>query len=126
VRDPADERARGNEAAQRVRAQADRTALEIVSEADRDAQVIRGEADAERNRILADSYGADPEFFAFMRSLVAYRGSLTSANATMLVEPDSAFFDYLHSPEPRATEAPATPAAPAPAPAADAAAAPNG
>ena len=64
--------------------------------------MIRGESDAERNRILAEAFGADPEFFAFMRSMDAYRGALTSDNATMLVEPDSAFFDYLHSPEPRA------------------------
>ncbi len=76
-REAADERARGNEAAQRVRAQADRTAIEIVSEAERDAKVIRGETDAERNRILAEAYGADPEFFAFMRSMDAYDGSLT-------------------------------------------------
>jgi modulator of FtsH protease HflC len=100
-REAADERARGNEAAQRVRAQADRTALEIVSEADRDAQIVRGGADAERNRILAESFGADPEFFAFMRSMEAYRGALTRDNATLMVEPDSAFFDYLRSPRPR-------------------------
>ena len=81
-REAADERARGNEAAQRVRAQADRTAIEIVSEAERDAQVIRGESDAERNRILAEAYGADPEFFAFMRSMDAYRGALKADNAT--------------------------------------------
>ena len=81
-REAADERARGNEAAQRVRAQADRTAIEIVSEAERDAQVIRGESDAERNRVLAEAYGADPEFFAFMRSMDAYRGALTADNAT--------------------------------------------
>ena len=72
-REAADERARGNEAAQRVRAQADRTAIEIVSEAERDAQIIRGESDAERNRILAEAYGADQEFFAFLRSMDAYR-----------------------------------------------------
>ncbi|MFT3975008.1 MAG: protease modulator HflC [Amaricoccus sp.] len=100
-REAADERARGQEAAQRVRAQADRTALEIVSEADRDAQVIRGGADAERNRVLAESYGADPEFFAFLRSMDAYRASLKGDNATLLVEPDSAFFGYLHSPQQR-------------------------
>jgi membrane protease subunit HflC len=127
-REAADERARGNEAAQRVRAQADRTAIEIVSEAERDAQVIRGESDAERNRILAEAYQADPEFFAFMRSLDAYRGALTSENATMMVEPDSAFFDYLHSPAPQAPAAPpaAAPAAPAPAPSASVGADPSG
>ena len=123
-REAADERARGQEAAQRLRAQADRTALEIVSEADRDAQVIRGQADAERNRLLADSYGADPEFFAFLKSMDAYRAALKGENATLLVEPDSAFFNYLSSPQqrslPQVTAAPAapepvSPAAPAPA-----------
>lgn len=110
-REAADERARGNEAAQRVRAQADRTAIEIVSEAQRDAEVIRGEADAQRNGILASAYGADPDFFAFMRSMDAYKAALTGQNATLMVEPDSAFFDYLHSPEPRAAAAPAAAAA---------------
>jgi membrane protease subunit HflC len=108
-REAADERARGNEAAQRLRAQADRTAIEIVSEAERDAQIIRGESDAERNGILAEAFGADPEFFAFMRSMEAYRGALTADNATLMVEPESAFFDYLHSPQaraPRGDEAP--------------------
>ena len=74
-----------------------------------DAQIVRGESDAERNRILAEAYGADPEFFAFMRSMDAYRGALTAENATLMVEPQSAFFDYLHSPnarEPGASGAP--------------------
>lgn len=117
-REAADERARGQEAAQRLRAQADRTALETVSEAERDAQVIRGQADAERNRLLADSYGADPEFFAFLRSMDAYRASLKGDNSTLLVEPDSAFFSYLHSPDQRSLpQVMEAPAAPAPAPA---------
>ena len=110
-REAADERARGQEAAQRVRAQADRTAIEITSEAERDAQVIRGESDAERNAILAEAYGADEEFFAFLRSLDAYRRSMTGDNATLMLEPDSAFFDYLHSPEPPAPPASAAPPA---------------
>jgi membrane protease subunit HflC len=98
-REAADERARGQEAAQRVRAQADRTAVEIVSEAERDANIIRGESDAERNAILAEAFGQDQEFFAFLRSMEAYRKSLRSENATLMVEPDSAFFDYLRSPD---------------------------
>jgi membrane protease subunit HflC len=57
---PTDERARGNEAAQRVRAQADRTVVELVSEAQREAEIIRGEADARRNGIFAEAFGADP------------------------------------------------------------------
>lgn len=97
-REAADERARGQEAAQRVRAQADRTAIEIVSEAERDANIIRGEADAERNRILAEAYTADPEFFSFTRSMQAYGSALTGQNTTLMVEPDSTFFNYLDAP----------------------------
>ncbi|MGP6086619.1 protease modulator HflC [Antarctobacter jejuensis] len=93
-REAADERARGNEAAQRVRALADRTVVETLSEAEREANVIRGEADAERNRIFAEAYGADPEFFAFYRSLQAYENSLKGENSTMVMTPDSQFFDY--------------------------------
>jgi membrane protease subunit HflC len=100
-REAADERARGNEAAQRLRAQADRTAIEIVSEAERDANIVRGEADAERNRVLAEAYSGDQEFFSFLRSMEAYKSSLTGENATFMVEPDSAFFDYLASPSGR-------------------------
>lgn len=111
-REAADERARGNEAAQRVRAQADRTALEIVSEADRDARVVRGNADAERNRILAEAYGADEEFFAFLRSMDAYKNSLKGDNTTLMLEPDSDFFHYLRSPEP---DGPPPPPVPGPA-----------
>lgn len=104
-REAADERARGNEAAQRVRAQADRTALEIVSEAERDANIVRGEADAERNGILARAFGADEEFFAFIRSMEAYSRALRGENTTFLIEPDSAFFNYLRSPESAADRA---------------------
>ncbi len=110
-REAADERARGNEAAQRVRAQADRTAIEIVSEAERDANIIRGEADAERNRILAESFSADEEFFSFIRSMEAYQSAMTGSNTTMMIEPDSEFFNYLSSPSgPAARPAGAGPA----------------
>ena len=72
-REAADERARGNEAAQKVRAQADRTAVTLVSEAQRDSDIIRGEADGARNAIFAEAFSRDPEFFAFYRSLAATR-----------------------------------------------------
>ena len=91
----ADERARGREAAQRVRALADRKAMEIVSEARRDAEIIRGEADAETTRLLAEAFGRDPEFYAFVRSLKAYEGSMTGKNTTIVLNPDSEFFDYI-------------------------------
>ncbi len=117
-REAADERARGNEAAQRVRAQADRTAIEIVSEAERDANIIRGEADAERSAILASAFGADEEFFSFIRSMQAYRNSLTADNTTLMLEPDNAFFNYLRSPDSANGPQPGAPAAPGSPPAA--------
>ncbi|MCG7519698.1 protease modulator HflC [Ruegeria sp. Ofav3-42] len=97
-REATDERARGNEAAQRVRAQADRTVVELVSDARREAEIIRGEADAERNAIFAEAYGADPEFFEFYRSLSAYENALQGGNSSMVLSPDSEFFNYLKSP----------------------------
>lgn len=96
-REAADEIARGEEAAQRVRAQADRTEVELVSEAEREAEVIRGEADAERNGIFAEAYGADTEFFEFYRSLNAYSNALQAGNSSMVLSPDSEFFNYLKS-----------------------------
>ena len=96
-REAADEIARGNEAAQRVRALADRTEVEIVSDARRDAEIIRGEADAERNAIFVNAFGEDPEFFEFYRSLTAYKNALQGKNSTMVISPDSEFFDYLKS-----------------------------
>jgi membrane protease subunit HflC len=111
-REATDERARGGEAAQRVRAAADRTVVELTSDARRQAEVIRGEADAERNGILSNAYGSDPEFFAFIRSLAAYENALKGANSSIVMQPDSEFFEYL-----RSDRVPGTEAAPAPAPA---------
>lgn len=96
-REAADEIARGGEAAQRVRASADRTVVELTSDARRQAEVIRGEADAERNAIYAEAFGQDPEFFAFTRSLTAYERALQSGNSSIVMQPDSEFFDYLRS-----------------------------
>lgn len=96
-REAADEIARGEEAAQRVRALADRTVVELVSSARRESSIIRGEADAQRNAIYADAYGLDPEFFAFTRSLTSYERSMRSQNTSMVMRPDSQFFSYLRS-----------------------------
>ncbi len=102
-REAADEIARGDEAAQRVRAQADRTVVELTSEAQREAEIVRGEADAERNRIYAEAFGQDEEFFEFYRSLSAYSRSLQGANSTLVITPDSEFFNYLDSATGRAS-----------------------
>jgi len=96
-REAADEVARGKEAAQRVRAQADRTVVELESDANRKAEITRGEADAKATKIFADAFGQDPEFFTFYRSLNAYRKALNGANTSLVISPDSEFFNYLKS-----------------------------
>jgi membrane protease subunit HflC len=103
-REAADERARGNEAAQRIRAGADRTVIELTSEAQRESQIIQGEADARRNEIFAAAFGRDPEFFEFYRSMTAYERSLRSDNSTMVLSPDNEFFDFLKSDQGRVSE----------------------
>jgi len=120
-REAADEIARGGEAAQRVRASADRTVVELTSDARREAEVIRGEADAERNRILAEAFGRDPEFFGFIRSLTAYERALKGTNSSIVMQPDSEFFTYLRgygiSAQGEGAGEPEIAVAPAPAPA---------
>ena len=96
-REAADEIARGEEAAQKIRAQADRTQVEIVSEAQKQSEITRGEADANRNAIFAEAYGRDPEFFNFYRSLSAYETALKQENTSLVITPDSEFFNYLKS-----------------------------
>lgn len=96
-REAEDERARGREAAQRIRAQADRTVIELESDAQRQARIIEGEADAERNATFAQAFGQDREFFEFYRSLDAYRKSLQNGNTRLVLSPDHEFFNYLGS-----------------------------
>ena len=96
-REAADEIARGGEAASRVRASADRAVVELTSGARRQAEVVRGEADAERNRIYAEAFGKAPEFFAFTRSLTSYDRSLKAENSSIVMTPDSEFFEYFRS-----------------------------
>lgn len=106
-REATDEIARGNEAAQRVRAAADRSVVEVVSEARKNAEVVRGESDAERNAIYAEAFGKDPEFFAFTRSLTSYERALQGGNSSIVLQPDSEFFEYLGSEKPPVTAVPA-------------------
>lgn len=94
-REAVDEIARGEEAAQRIRAAADRTVRELVSEAEKHSEIIRGEADAVRNAIYADAFGRDPEFFAFTRSMSAYTEALKGENSSIVMAPDGEFFSYL-------------------------------
>lgn len=93
-REAAEIRAQGQEQAQRIRSKADRDVTVLLADAERDAQVVRGEGDATQNKVYADAFGQDPEFFAFYRSMQAYKKSLKGDNSTMVVAPDSEFFSY--------------------------------
>lgn len=92
-REARQERAQGAEASQRIRAEAERDRTVIVAEAQRQANVLRGQGDAEATRIFAEAFNRDPQFYAFYRSLQAYRQSITDGT-TMVMTPDSEFFRY--------------------------------
>jgi modulator of FtsH protease HflC len=115
-------RAQGSQQSQQIRAEADRKVTVITAQAQQQAEQIRGEGDGERNRIFAEAYGADPEFFAFYRSMQAYEKSFATGQTRALVSPKSDFFRYFSTPTPapEATTAPAPASAPAPAPSAKA------
>ncbi|MEM5581883.1 protease modulator HflC [Roseibium sp. AS2] len=91
-------RAQGEEAARRIRSRADRDATVLVAEAKRDSEIKRGEGDAERNQIFAEAFGADPEFFAFYRSMQAYEAGLRSGDTSLVLSPDSSFFRFFKDP----------------------------
>jgi len=80
--------------AARIRAEGEQKRLEIIATATQEAETIRGQADAERARIFANSFGKDPGFAAFYRSMQAYEASMAKGDATLVLSPDSAFFRY--------------------------------
>ncbi len=87
-------RATGDEEAQKIRADAEKTRTVIVAEAKREAQEVRGQGDSNAIRIYADSFGQDPEFFSFYRSMEAYRKSIGESGTSMVLSPTSSFFRY--------------------------------
>ena len=88
-------RSEGAAESEKIRADADRQREVIVAEAYRDAQKIKGEGDAQATAIYAQAFGQNPEFYAFYRSLEAYRNSFKSKNDVLVVEPNSDFFKYM-------------------------------
>ena len=90
-------RAEGVEQAQTIRAEADRQQQVLVAEAERDAQKLRGEGDAQAAAIYASAYGKDPGFYAFHRSLEAYRKSFADGDAVIVLDRNDPFLQYLHS-----------------------------
>ena len=91
-------RAEGAGDAERIRAEAERNRAEILASANRDAQRVRGEGDAQAAGIYARSYGSNPEFAAFYRSLQAYRTALGREGDILVIQPEGEFYKYLHSP----------------------------
>ncbi len=87
-------RAVGEAQATRIKAEADRQAVELVSKAQREAEILRGGGDAKRNATFADAFQQDPEFFAFYRSMQAYTKALSDSGTTLVLKPDSEFFQY--------------------------------
>ncbi|WP_166304994.1 MULTISPECIES: protease modulator HflC [unclassified Bradyrhizobium] len=108
-REAAEFRAQGDQKAQEIRSKADREATVIVAEANSTAEQTRGAGDAERNRLFAEAYGKDKDFFAFYRSMTAYENSLKSGDTRFLLRPDSEFFRYFGSANGRLPEAAAAP-----------------
>jgi membrane protease subunit HflC len=90
-------RARGREAAQGIRAKADREVVETIAAAQKDSEILRGEGEAERNRVFAEAFQKDPEFFEFYRSMNAYLTALNGQTTTMVLTPDSEFFRFLRN-----------------------------
>ncbi|MDP6709095.1 MAG: protease modulator HflC [Alphaproteobacteria bacterium] len=93
-RDAKEARARGAEESQKIKADADRQKTVLLAEARKLAEILRGEGDATRNRIYAQAFSKDPEFFRFYRSLEAYRKAMDAKDTTLVLSPDSDFFRY--------------------------------
>ena len=87
-------RARGTQEKLRIEAEADKEATVTIAEAQRDSEILRGEGYAERNRIFAEAFQRDPEFFAFYRSMKAYETAIEGSDTTMVLSPDSQFFEF--------------------------------
>lgn len=94
AREAAEYRAQGAEQAQSITADADRQVVVLKADAQRKSDELRGQGDAERNRVFAEGYGKDPEFFAFYRSMQAYDTALKGSDTRLVLSPDSNFFRY--------------------------------
>ncbi|MGI8725170.1 MAG: protease modulator HflC [Methyloceanibacter sp.] len=116
-RQAAEIRAQGEEASRRIRATADRQVTVLKAEATGESERLRGTGDAERNRVFAEVFTRDPDFFAFYRSMQAYEASMKAGDTRFLLSPDSQFFQYFNNSSGVAPQGSnATGAQPAPAP----------
>jgi modulator of FtsH protease HflC len=115
-REAAEFRALGTQRAQEIRSRADRDVTVLVADAQSRSEQIRGEGDGERNRIFAEAFGRDPDFFGFYRSMQAYEAGLGHSDTRMVLKPDSEFFRYFTNPGSAPREATRNSAAPGPRP----------
>jgi modulator of FtsH protease HflC len=113
-REAAEFRAQGSQKSQEIRARADRDVTVLLAEATSRAEQTRGQGDSERNRIFADAYGRDPDFFGFYRSMQAYDKSMQRGDTRLVLKPDSEFFRYFA--DPTGQTLPQPPPGPAPNP----------
>jgi len=90
-------RARGREQAQSLRATADRQVVEILALANRESEILRGEGEARRNAVFAEAFERDIEFFEFYRTMQSYREALQEEGTSLILSPDSEFFNYFLS-----------------------------
>ncbi len=109
-----EERARGAQEAQGIRANAERERTVLLAEAQEQADILRGQGEQEAIRIFADAFQRDPNFFQFWRSMQAYREAFSEGDTRLLLSPDSEFFRYFRQSLPDVGQ-PSAPAAPAPA-----------
>jgi modulator of FtsH protease HflC len=100
-REAAELRAQGSQLAQTTRARADRDVQIIIGEANKKSEEFRGEGDGTRNRVFAEAFGRDPEFFRFYRSMQAYEAGLRQGDTRMILSPNSDFFRYFGDPQGR-------------------------
>ncbi len=101
-REASEYRAQGAEQYQKITSKADRDAIILRAEAQQQGDKIRGEGDAERNRIFAESFGRDPDFFAFYRSMQAYDAAFKHGDTRFVTSPNSDFFRYFGDPSGKA------------------------
>ena len=111
-REAADIRANGSQVSQTIRARADRDVTVLRADAMRKSEESRGQGDAEKNRILAEAFTRDPDFFRFYRSMQAYEIALRPGETRMILNPDQEFFRYLRDPFARSNTNPAPAAKP--------------
>lgn len=100
AREAREHRAKGKELAEGIRADADRQRRVLLAEAYREAEEIRGDGDARSTAIYAKAYGLDADFYAFYRSLQAYRDSFSSKSDVLVLSPDSDFFRFMQQQKP--------------------------